>query len=163
MPNWAVQYAKARFSEFLDACMSEGPQVATRRGVETAVMVPIEKWRRLLAAARPSLKQLLLATVTLGEIQAGIELTREQDAGKAKEIEVWLDFVADSYNALPMDGPAFRCWAKLMHRKSDIIYEDGRIAAIAKANRLTVVTRSLADFSPFEVELLNPFEFTPKA
>ncbi len=60
MPNWPVQDAKARFSEFLDACVSEGPQVVTRRGVETAVMVPIEEWRRLRAAARPSLKQLLL-------------------------------------------------------------------------------------------------------
>ena len=62
-----------------------------------------------------------LATVTLGEIQAGIELTREQDAEKAREIEAWLDLVTDSYNLLPMDGPAFRCWAKLMHRKSDTL------------------------------------------
>lgn len=104
-----------------------------------------------------------LATVTLGEIQAGIELTREQDTSKAKEIETWLDLVAGSYNVLPMDGPAFRCWAKLMHRKSDTLYEDAMIAAIAKVNGLTVVTRNLADFSPFGVALLNPFEFTPKA
>lgn len=101
-----------------------------------------------------------LATVTLGEIQAGIELTREQDADKAKEIEAWLDLVTDSYNILPMDGPAFRCWAKLMHRKSDTLYEDGMIAAIAKINGLTVVTRNVADFTSFGIELLNPFEFT---
>ena len=60
MPIWPVQDAKARFSELLDACVSEGPQVVTRRGTETAVMVPIDEWRRLQAAARPSLKQLLL-------------------------------------------------------------------------------------------------------
>jgi predicted nucleic acid-binding protein len=100
-----------------------------------------------------------LATVTLGEIQAGIELTREQDAEKAKEIEAWLDLVTDSYNLLPMDGAAFRCWAKLMHRKSDTLYEDAMIAAIAKVNGLTVVTRNVADFSSFGVSLLNPFEF----
>ena len=61
MPIWPVQDAKARFSELLDACVSEGPQVVTRRGTETAVLVPIDEWRRLQAAARPSLKQLLLA------------------------------------------------------------------------------------------------------
>lgn len=61
MPIWPVQDAKARFSEFLDACISEGPQIVSRRGTETAVLVPIEQWRRLQAAARPSLKELLLA------------------------------------------------------------------------------------------------------
>ncbi len=100
-----------------------------------------------------------LATVTLGEIQAGIELTREQDPEKAAEIEAWLDLLADSYNVLPMDGPAFRCWAKFMHRKSDTLYEDAMIAAIAKVHGLTVVTRNVTDFAPFGVEVLNPFEF----
>lgn len=60
MHIWPVQDAKARFSELLDACVSEGPQLVTRRGTETAVLVPIEEWRRLQASARPSLKQLLL-------------------------------------------------------------------------------------------------------
>lgn len=98
-----------------------------------------------------------LSTVTLGEIQAGIELTREQDARKAAEIENWLDLVAASYNVLPMDGPAFRCWARLMHRRSDTLYEDAMIAAIAKVNGLTVVTRNVSDFAGFGVELLDPF------
>ena len=99
-----------------------------------------------------------LATVTLGEIQAGIELTRDQDPGKASEIEAWLDLVTGAYNVLPMDGPAFRCWARLMHRKSDTLYEDSMIAAIAKVNGLTVVTRNTADFASFGIELLDPFE-----
>jgi prevent-host-death family protein len=60
MLTWPVQDAKARFSEFLDTCVSEGPQVVTRRGIETAVLVPIDEWRRLQVAARPSLKQVLL-------------------------------------------------------------------------------------------------------
>ena len=60
MHHWPVQDAKARFSEMLDACVAEGPQLVTRRGAETAVLVPIADWRRLQAAARPSLKQLLL-------------------------------------------------------------------------------------------------------
>ena len=64
MTVWPVQHAKARFSELLDACQREGPQVVSRRGSETAVLVPIEQWNRLQAAARPSLKQLLLAPDT---------------------------------------------------------------------------------------------------
>ena len=60
MASWQVQDAKARFSEFLDATIKKGPQVVTRRGIETAVMVPIEEWHRLQKAARPSLKDLLL-------------------------------------------------------------------------------------------------------
>lgn len=61
MHTWPVQDAKARFSEFLDACLLEGPQMVTRRGAEAAVLVPVQEWRRLQSAARPSLKQLLLA------------------------------------------------------------------------------------------------------
>jgi prevent-host-death family protein len=61
MRTWPVQDAKARFSEFLDACLVEGPQMVTRRGVEAAVLVPVHEWRRMQSAARPSLKQLLLS------------------------------------------------------------------------------------------------------
>lgn len=61
MASWQVQDAKARFSEFLDATIKKGPQVVTRRGVKTAVLVPIEEWERLQKAARPSLKDLLLS------------------------------------------------------------------------------------------------------
>ncbi|MDP2170066.1 MAG: type II toxin-antitoxin system Phd/YefM family antitoxin [Rhodocyclaceae bacterium] len=61
MHTWPVQDAKARFSELLNACVNEGPQVVTRRGSETAVLVPIAEWKRLSNAARPSLKALLLS------------------------------------------------------------------------------------------------------
>ena len=60
MKHWPVQDAKARFSEFLDTCVREGPQVVTRRGEKTAVLVPMAEWKRLCEAARPSLKALLL-------------------------------------------------------------------------------------------------------
>ena len=99
-----------------------------------------------------------LSAVTLGEIQAGIELTRDQDAPKAAEIEAWLELVARSYNVLPMDGAAFRTWARLMHRRSDTMYEDAMIAATAAVHNLTVVTRNVADFAPFDVRVLNPFK-----
>jgi antitoxin Phd len=61
MSSWPVQDAKARFSEFLEASIKNGPQIVTRRGTEAAVLVPIADWRRLQEAARPSLKKLLLA------------------------------------------------------------------------------------------------------
>ena len=59
--TWRVQDAKARFSEMLEASLVNGPQVVTKRGVETAVLVPIEHWRRLQRMTRPNLKELLLA------------------------------------------------------------------------------------------------------
>lgn len=57
---WPVYEAKARFSELLDAALGEGPQIVTRRGIETAVLVPIDQWKRLQAQARPSIKDVLL-------------------------------------------------------------------------------------------------------
>jgi hypothetical protein len=99
-----------------------------------------------------------LSAVTLAGVQAGIELTREQDAAKAREIEAWADQVAAAYNVLSMDGATFRLWARLMHRKSDTFYEDAMIAATALVHDLTLVTRNMGDFSAFGVRLLNPFD-----
>ena len=60
MAVWQVQDAKARFSELLDTTLKQGPQVVTRRGVEAAVLVSVEEWRRLHQETRPGLKELLL-------------------------------------------------------------------------------------------------------
>ena len=61
MKTWAVQDAKARFSEFLEASLVDGPQIVTKRGAEAAVLVSIDEWRRVARAARPSIKDLLLS------------------------------------------------------------------------------------------------------
>jgi prevent-host-death family protein len=68
MARWPVQDAKARFSELLKTCLKEGPQLVTRRGTDAAVLVPILEWQRLQHAARPSLKELLLADAARGEL-----------------------------------------------------------------------------------------------
>ncbi|WP_100965058.1 type II toxin-antitoxin system VapC family toxin [Bosea sp. FBZP-16] len=101
-----------------------------------------------------------LSAVTIGEIQAGIEMTREQDVAKAAEIEAWLDQVARTYNVLDMNADVFRAWARLMHRKSGEIIEDAMIAATASVHGLTVVTRNTRDFEGLNVPLLNPFAAT---
>ncbi|PID46174.1 MAG: VapC toxin family PIN domain ribonuclease [Proteobacteria bacterium] len=101
---------------------------------------------------------LFLSAVTLAEIQAGIEITREQDEARATELELWLNAVAESYNIIPMDARTFRLWAKLMHRKSDTLYEDAMIAATAKVHNFSVVTRNVSDFVGFDVPIVNPFD-----
>jgi predicted nucleic acid-binding protein len=98
-----------------------------------------------------------VSAVTIGEIQAGIELTREQDPAKAAELQRWLGQVAASFNVVPMDAAAFQEWARLMHRRSNTLYEDAMIAATARLHGFTVVTRNVADFKPFKVDVLNPF------
>ena len=103
-------------------------------------------------------EELYLSAVTLGEMQAGVEKTREQDSDKAAEIEAWIDQVAQTWNVLPVDGRTFRTWASLMHRRQNELLVDALIAATAVVRNLIVVTRNVRDFVPFGVETLNPFE-----
>ena len=102
--------------------------------------------------------RLFLSAVTVGEIQAGIELARERDAAKAEELASWLDRVVAGYGVLPMDAAAFREWARLVHGRSNALLEDAMIAATARLHRLTVATRNVRDFRTFGVNILDPFE-----
>jgi prevent-host-death family protein len=69
MKVWPVQDAKARFSELLETCLREGPQLVSRRGVQAAVLVPVAEWQRLTHAAKPTLKELLLSDVGRTELE----------------------------------------------------------------------------------------------
>ncbi len=103
-------------------------------------------------------ENLHLSAVTIGEIQAGIEITRELDPDKAAEIEVWLGQVTETYNILDMDAQTFRCWARLIYRRSDHLIEDTMLAATAMVHNLIVVTRNVRDFEGLDVHTLNPFD-----
>lgn len=102
-------------------------------------------------------ENLYISAVSIGEIQAGIELTREQDKNKAESLEVWLGDILKNHHVLAMTGTTFSLWAKLMHSQSSTVREDAMIAATAIEKNLTVVTRNTKDFKRFKVELLNPF------
>lgn len=100
---------------------------------------------------------LYVSAVTIGELQAGVELTREQDPEKAKEIEFWIEQVAGSYNVLVADAAIFRSWARFMHRQPDHLIEDAMIAATAAVHNLIVATRNIRDYRQFGVKTFNPF------
>jgi prevent-host-death family protein len=68
MKRWAVQDAKARFSELLNTCLKEGPQLVSKRGTDAAVLVPMQDWQRLQHSAKPTLKELLLSDAGRGDL-----------------------------------------------------------------------------------------------
>jgi toxin FitB len=102
-------------------------------------------------------RDLHVSAVSFGEIQAGIERTRDTDPAKATELEAWADQMAETWNVLTMDTSTFRLWAKLMHRRSDDLFEDAMIAATARIHGLRVVTRNIKDFKDLGVEIFNPY------
>ena len=83
MKIWPVQDAKARFSELLETCLREGPQMVTKRGAEAAVLVPVDDWRRLQHSARPTLKALLLADEPRAELHVPARGRRRRRAPNA--------------------------------------------------------------------------------
>lgn len=104
-------------------------------------------------------EQIFLSAVTIGELQAGVELTREHDKAKAAEIENWLGLVEASFSVLPMDSACFREWARSMAGKSPELIEDAMIAATARVHSLHIATRNERDFRQFQVPAFNPFGF----
>ena len=103
-------------------------------------------------------EETFISAITLGELQAGVELTRTQDPTKAREIERWVDRLAGLYEVLPMDAHCFREWGRLMHKKSERLIEDAMIAATARVHDLVITTRNERDFIEFDVQIYNPFK-----
>ncbi len=103
-------------------------------------------------------EQVFFSAVTFGEIQRGVELTRQQDPGKANEIEAWARQLENASPVLPMDAACFKEYARLIHGRSDTLAEDAMIAATARVHGLTVATRNERDFRPLGVSVFNPFK-----
>ena len=104
-------------------------------------------------------EQIFISAVTIGELQTGVELTRKNDPAKANKIEDWLNQIEASLAALAMDSRCFREWARLMVGRSGAYSEDAMIAATGRVHGLVVATRNERDFRPFQVPVLNPFQF----
>ena len=103
-------------------------------------------------------KRLYLSTLTVGEIQAGIEVARERDTDRAAVLENWLERVVAISNLLSLDAAVLRVWARFMHGRWDALATAAMIAATAEVHRLIVVTLNTDDFAPFNVKTLNPLE-----
>ena len=112
----------------------------------------VAAWRRSIPA-----HQVAIPAVVLAEAQAGVEITREQDAAKAHALELWIDNLAAYYTIVPADGSIFREWARLMHHTSLDLSADAMIAATARIHGMIVVTRNVKDFERFHVQVFNPF------
>ena len=102
---------------------------------------------------------LYISAFSAGEIQAGVEITRRRDPGRADALEDWLEEILGAFNVLPMNHAAFRVWAKLKHGRSTVYFDDAMIAATAIVHGYTVVTRNIRHFSDFGVPLIDPFNF----
>jgi len=104
-------------------------------------------------------EQIFLSAVTIGQLQAGAELTRKNDPAKAVEIESWLMVTEGTFPVIPMDSACFREWARLKAGKSPELIENAMIAATARVHGLHVATRNERDFRDLQVGVFNPFQF----
>jgi predicted nucleic acid-binding protein len=100
---------------------------------------------------------LFVPSIVLFELQAGVELTRWQNPEKAQEIELWIDSLCRLDKILPLDARSFRLCAKLVDGRSLDLLADAMVASIAMVHGLTVATRNIGDYSPFDVPVVNPF------
>jgi predicted nucleic acid-binding protein len=112
-----------------------------------------------LKATRP--EEIGIPAIVLEELQAGAEITRRQNPAKAAELEFWIDEIEQGWQIVPLDAATAREWARLMERKSKMLFEDAIIAATARVHGMVVVTRNLKHFVYFNVPLLNPFLTDP--
>ncbi len=82
MQTWQLQEAKNRLSEVVDSALRQGPQVITRRGAETAVVLSIEDYRKM---RRPETD---LVSFFQASPLAGVELDLERDRKAGREIDL---------------------------------------------------------------------------
>jgi toxin FitB len=103
-------------------------------------------------------EQILISAVTMAELQSGVELTRRQDAVKAREIESWVSSLETTFACVSMDAACFREWARMMTEQPGGLRADAMIAATARVHGFEVATRDESDFKRLGVKIVNPFK-----
>jgi hypothetical protein len=103
---------------------------------------------------------LFLSSITLLELQQGAERTRRQDIVMAQKLDSWISGIASTMTVLSADTDICRETARIMVKRTPDLFQDAFIAATARVHRLTVVTRNLRDFTPFNVPTFNPFTYS---
>jgi predicted nucleic acid-binding protein len=107
-------------------------------------------------------EQIFISAVTMGELQAGAESTRRQDAAKALQIESWITSVENSFSVVAMDSACFREWSRLILGRPDTLRQDAMIAATARVHGFEIATRDETDFKLLGARIVNPFKTQPQ-
>lgn len=102
---------------------------------------------------------LFISTVSVFEIEFGIEQQRRDDPRFARDLESWLDTTLRLYSdrILPLSVNIARRWGRLSVQIGNKNL-DGAIAATALEHGLTVATRNVVHYQRTGVATLNPFE-----
>ena len=80
---WQLQEAKNRFSQVVEQAIKQGPQIITRHGVETAIVLSYQEYRRML------LRQKKLSNFFRESPLAGIALDLRRDqSGWRSDVEL---------------------------------------------------------------------------
>ncbi|GIH28956.1 ribonuclease VapC [Acrocarpospora phusangensis] len=103
---------------------------------------------------------LYLSSLTIGEIRCGIELRRGKDPGQAVILERWLFHLYQQFRdrVVPVTPEIAEEWGRL-NAVRPVPTVDGLLAATARVNGWTVVTRNVGDFAATGVATVNPFDY----
>ena len=151
MSVWQVQEAKSRFSEVLDRAKTEGPQTITKHGMETAVVMSMEEYRRL-AGPKKDLIDLLLGG------PKDVVLKQGASPALAEEFAAWLLAIEQDFDGrtLPVTAEIAHRWGEMSSDRTRPV-TDTLIAATASVHDLTVVTRNERDYRDLGVRVINPW------
>lgn len=103
--------------------------------------------------------ELFLSPLVFGEIRKGVERARGRDPAKAAALEQWLEQVTAAFadRVFPVDTAVAEEWGRMSARRPVPVI-DCLLAATAKVNGLTLVTRNEADVADLGATVLNPFQ-----